>query len=457
MPRPFNFAQGGDKINLMLKRIAIVAFFTGSGQLLSIFVLKWISQHYSVQQLRGIGEIDSLFFFIMNLVGLGLQSAAMRDIAQSGNWKQDYHDTQSARITLGILLMAATALAVVNEYYVVFMLAPMLALSGDYALYARGYAIQGSIVAFARLVIPFSAVLAAAFFFNVNPGWVYAISLFITYAVTNAAIAYFLKTNYLYRFSFKKLRLYITSLPLGVATVCLYFLGLGLVLIIPYFYPTDIVATAFIGLRFYVLYKGVLRIINQAFLWEMQSEEVCLKVDQLCIIAGALMFGSLMIFPDSFITLFFGAKYLPHWMFFKILGVDALIYSFFISHNTRALYLKADKQLATVCLVAVLGTVVSLTLLAVFSNDITNIAIALGIGEFIYAAGLVMLAGSKKQIANRMIFASGVLPLLLIPLAARYWLGDRLGYYMSSFILLCIVIFILHHRKFKTLSPVAQA
>ncbi|HYC29628.1 MAG TPA: hypothetical protein VEB42_12440, partial [Chitinophagaceae bacterium] len=107
----------------MLKRIAIVAFFTGSGQLLSVFVLKFLSEHSSIAQLRAIAEIDSLVFFIMNVIALGLQSAAMRNLALMPEWKQEYYNTQSARITLGILLMAAAAFAVFNNYYLVFLVA----------------------------------------------------------------------------------------------------------------------------------------------------------------------------------------------------------------------------------------------------------------------------------------------------------------------------------------------
>lgn len=436
----------------MLKRIAIVAFFTGSGQLLSIFVLKWVSQYAGPDQLRGIAEIDSLFFFVMSLIGFGLQSAAMRNLAQSHDWKQEYEQTQSARFTLGMLMVAAALLALVNKYYLLFLLSPIVALSGDYALYARGYPVQGSLVAFARLLVPFLAILAGVFLFQANAGWVYAIALLITYLVTNAAIARFLGTKNFYQFSFKNLHLYVTSFPLGVVTVCMYMLGLGLLLVIPYLYVNPVVAVSFLGLKFYVLYKGVLRIINQAFLREMQSEAVCLQVDQLCMIAGILMAGSVLVFPESFISFFFGKQYLHEQIFFQLLGIDALLYSIFISHNTRALYLNADKRLATICLVAALATIISLLVLSSISGAVAGIAISLGIGEVIYAAGLVMIAGNRKQIANRFIFLAGIAVLLLIPLAGRYWFNDTLPTYAASFALLCVVILALHYRKFKLLS-----
>ncbi|HYE56639.1 MAG TPA: hypothetical protein VD996_17445, partial [Chitinophagaceae bacterium] len=230
----------------MLKRIAIVAFFTGSGQVLSIFVLKYISKHSTFAQLQAIAEIDSLVFFIMNIVALGLQATAMRNLAQTGQWKKEYHDTQSARVTLGLLLMAGSALALVNQHYLIFLVAPVLAWSGDYALYARGYPVAGAIIAFIRLAIPYSAVLVAALYHPQGMGWVYGISLTLVYFFTNAYISYFLGTAWFFKPSFKNLVLYISSLALGVVALALYFLGLGLVLIIPYFYEAQVVAAAFL-------------------------------------------------------------------------------------------------------------------------------------------------------------------------------------------------------------------
>jgi len=43
----------------MLKRIIVIAFFTGMGQLFSVFALKYISQHGSADELKAIAEIDT--------------------------------------------------------------------------------------------------------------------------------------------------------------------------------------------------------------------------------------------------------------------------------------------------------------------------------------------------------------------------------------------------------------
>lgn len=436
----------------MLKRIAIVAFFTGSGQLLSIFVIKYISQHSTVNQLRAIAEIDSLVLFIMNIIALGLTSAAMRDLALSPNWEKDYRETQGARITLGIFLMAAALLAFANNYYVLFLIAPILAWSGDYALYARGFPVVGSIIAFTRVFFPYLAMLLAAIYQPGNLAAAYIISLVVVYVITNAYISYFLKTSFLVRPSFKNLRLYVNSLPLGLASLSQYFLGLGLVLIAPYLYTKEVIATAFVGLKFYVLYKGVLRILHQAFLKEMQSEIICLKVDQLSIIAGLSLLGSVTIFPHSFISFFFGSRYLEDSLFFTILGIDAFIYCIFLSFATRALFLKADIKYTRVTIFAFIVTIISMIILSKLTSGPVGIAVGLGIGEFTWALGLISLMPSKEQVLSRLRFIAGLLPVFLIPIAICYLAGDHLQYYFISFGIVALLILALHHQKFRTLT-----
>src|SRR5688500_5821212 len=106
----------------MLKRILIIAFFTVSGQLLSIFVLKYVSEHSTVSQMKAIVEIDSLMFLILNIIALVLQGDAMRNLVKCTDWKREYYDTQRARITLCLLLLGCVTLAFINQYFLIFLI-----------------------------------------------------------------------------------------------------------------------------------------------------------------------------------------------------------------------------------------------------------------------------------------------------------------------------------------------
>jgi hypothetical protein len=248
------------------------------------------------------------------------------------------------------------------------------------------------------------------------------------------------------------MRLYIQSLPLGLASLSQYFLGLGLVLVVPYLYTKEVVATAFVGLKFYVIYKGVLRTLHQVFLKEMQSEVICLKVDQLSIIAGLSLLGSVTIFPDAFISFFFGARYLQDRLFFTILGLDAVIYSFVLSFATRALFLKADIKYTRVTIISFFVTIISILIISMVNSGPAGIALGLGIGELTWVLGLISIISSREQVLDRVRFVAVLLPTLIIPIAIRIFWGDRLLFYFISFGLVALLIFVLHHKKFRTLT-----
>ena len=433
----------------MLKRILIIAFFTGSGQLLSVFVLKFIAGHSTISQLKAIAEIDSLVFFIVNVIALGLQAAAMRNLVQAADWKQEYHDTQTARTTLGILMIAGAALAFINQYYLLFLIAPILAWSGDYALYARGYPITGSMIAFIRLAFPFAALLIAAVYFPGDLGWVYVVSLTVIYVITNIYITNFLKTGYQARFSFKKLQLYITTLPLGIIALALYFLGLGLILVAPYFFNTEVVTIAFIGLKFYVIFKGAQRIIHQAFIKEMMQYEVCFKVDQICGLMGLTFACFVICFPATFTSLFFGEKYVSEKLYFILLSVAGLVNSMFCSLVTKAVLEKKDRPYSIIASVSALLTVVLCIIFSTFWHDAAAIGSALLIGETVLVACTLWILRRPGLLQERMLFLIKNLPLVLIPLAMRYFIGDSMNPFIISGIIFGGVLALIHYRKFS--------
>jgi len=435
----------------MLKRIFVIGLFTGAGQLFSILVLKFVSQHGSLLKLNEIGQLDSLVFFIMNIVAFGLQSATIRNIALSHNWKEDYHNTQSARLTLGLILMVVSLLALINKYYLVFLIAPVFALSGEYALYARGAAIFGAVVSFLRLTVSFSAVMLAVYFFPAYTGVAYAVALLSIYLITNYMICYFLKVPFFATPKLNSLKLYFQSFQLGLVTICLYFIGLGLIIVIPYFYTNEIVAVTFIGLKFYVLYKGILRIIHQAFVKEMTDEVMCLRVDQLSIMIGFVLLGSVVLFPGSFITFFFGRQYLPETNYFLSLAIGAMIYSFFLSLSTRSLLQKKDRVYSIVTVIAFFVTLVSSVVLAFFWQTPLAIGVSICAGELTWMVGLYYISSNVQELKNRFVFALEIALLLAVPFGIRYFFGDVFLYYAIAFSVFSAILLILHHKKFKLL------
>ena len=121
----------------MIKRIAVTLFLTGIGHLFSIFALKFFALHSSSKELSQIAEIDSMVQFIISAIAMGLQASAMRNITITDKWQEEYSNTQTARFTLGLLMTMLCVFSFFNKHYLLFAIAPILALNSDYTLYAR--------------------------------------------------------------------------------------------------------------------------------------------------------------------------------------------------------------------------------------------------------------------------------------------------------------------------------
>jgi O-antigen/teichoic acid export membrane protein len=436
----------------MIKRISTIALLTGAGQLLSIFALKYISQHGTAEELKSMGEADSLIQFLISLIAAGLQSVAMRNIALSTDWRQEYLDTQSARVSFGILLAAISALVIVKHNYALFLIAPLFALSGDYALYGLGHPVVGASVALLRVAIPYSLVILAARYWPAELVPVYVGAVVVVYAITNLFISYYLKTSYFIRPRFGKLVLYLSSLPLGIVNLSIYFLGLGLLLIIPYFYDNHVVAVAFVGLKVYVIYKGVLRIVHQAFLKDMIRDSVQFQVDQLSILLGICLAGSAIIFPASFTSLLFGGKYAGDTLFFQLMAIAALIYSLFLSMSTNVMLQRKDKKYAAISAGAVLITGLTVVLMSGIRPTADSLGISLCIGETFCMAGLLWVSATKEVVRKRVVFLLPNLGMLVIPVLFRYLFGDSQLYWFCGFGGFTIILLILHLKKFLLLA-----
>lgn len=436
----------------MIKRISIIALLTGTGQLVAIFALKYVSQHGPAEQLKGMGEADSLIQLIINLIGAGLQAVAMRNIALSEHWQQEYKDTQAARLSFSLLLTGLGLLAFIKGNYLLFMISPLLAWSGDYALYALGYPVMGAFISLIRVAIPYSLIVLATWYRSDMLVVVYVVSLAVVYLFTNLFISYYIGAPYFILPRFKKLFLYLNSLYLGIVTIAVYFIGLGLLLVVPYFYSGQVVAVAFVGLKVYVIYKGVLRIVHQAFLKDMVKEGAQLQVDQLSILLGITFAGSAFIFPYSFTTFLFGSKYIGQIGFFQLLALAALIYSFFLSMATNVMLQKKDKKYAAISAVAALTTLTLVILLSRVWPKAESLAISLCLGESIWMIGLLRVSASREGIWKRVVFIFTNMAFLVIPVGLRLLFGDSQLYWFCGFGAFAVILLFLHLKKFLMLA-----
>ncbi len=439
----------------MLKRIVFIAVLTGIGQIIAIFSIKFTSVLVSPQKLSSIAHIDALLSLLLSIIALGLQSSAMRNIALTTKWKEEYNTTQTARFTLGLILFTLGTFLFVRWEYSFFFLAPLFAMSGDYALYAIGKPVTGAAIACLRLAIPYGFMLIAARFKPEIVSYVFILSWAFVYLVTNTIISRALQVKSFYAPEWRSLKLYLQSLPLGIVSVSFYFLGIGVILIIPYFYPLAVETVAFIALKFYVLFKGVLRIIHQAFFKEMINDSWCLKIDQLSILIALLYLSSTLFFPNSFITFFSGKQYVGEKYFFLLLGISAVVYSMLLSCTTRALLDVKDRPYTIITAIAALITIISVIVLSYFNMALISIGVSILVGEIFLLLGLRKISTIKNLMLPRLFFLFTNSLLLLIPYLSALFFKDDFVTYIISLITLSLALFFVNLKKIR-LSPVAN-
>lgn len=438
----------------MFNRIVLIAALTGIGQLFSVFTIKYASKILPNEAMSSIAQIDALIILLINFIGLGLQSAAIRNIATATNWVNEFQETQSARFTLSLFLTFGCVFYFIKPEYIIFFISPLLALSGEYALYALGKPVMGAAIACIRAIIPYSLLISASLLKPEFAIHIFFLSWIAVYLFTNWLIKKILNVKVVLKPSFPLLKRYIQTLPLGIINFSFYFLGIGLILIIPYFYPPIIETPVFLGLKFYMVYKGILRIIHQAFFKEMTSSKWCLMIDQLSILIGLVFMSSVLSFPSSFITLFFGKQYLTDRLFFILLSISGLIYSFSLSNTTKALLEKRDKPYMIVVLTAASVAILLTILLSYLTASSFNIGISLCIGEIILCAGLLRISDVKGLLPARTKFLFFNSLLLIIPFFIKAIFTDNLQWFLISTTVLSALLLFNNFQKIKQFTSI---
>lgn len=430
----------------MFKRLFQIAFLTGIAHVFTLVALKFISKNTSAVTLASIGEIDSIFQLLISILGFGLQLSAVRHIAMEKSWKLFYYQAQKARITLALLMMGIALFAPIYPACWLFIFSPIFALSGEYALYGRGEPVKAAIWAFCRTFVPSVLLIAFVFINKAYLTFAYTIGTTAIFALTGYAIARQLKCKYLIAPALPLLKLYLQNINLGIATIVMYVLGLGLMFVSSFFYNEHVLAVSYLGLKLYIIFKGIMRIINQSFIKEMVDDEMTLKADNLSILIGCVFMGASLIFPQSVITLFFGSQYKEFEGFIGLIGSSALAMCVFISFHNRSLFKKKDKEYAGYAIIAGISAIISVILLSSFWQNPSSIGFSLLIGELVFTLGMVYI-NKDAAILSRLKFLLSSLVCLLLPLIVRYFAGDSFVGLVAGTVLLTSAYLAVHYRK----------
>ena len=432
----------------MIKRLVPIAILTGLAHFISFFSISFlVKKNVDSNFLVKIAEIESATVFILSILSFGIQQIASRDIATSNDWRKILNNTQVSRTSMSLAIAFIGAIGFFltkDDYYLIYIIAPLLSLNIDYALYSRGLPIKAAFIALIKVSVPGLTLLYLAinenFIFNI-----YLISFLLTWVILGIISNKILKAKLIPKPNFNFLKVYFNKIKIGLTDIAITSLKLGVLTLAQPFYNESVIANTFVFLKIYVLVRGIQRVLFQSFYKDLISIEKSRLVDKMGLIFGAVCFVSLIFYNEQIIPFLFSTEYTTDKEIIKLLAVLILFSSISISASPRMLLLKKDKDYINSYLGSLLVLIIALV---AFSSLSTGILWALVLGEITLL--FFFLKSIYKEIFTKdySCFSTGVVILIFVSGLMFFLIPNEISIYISGIILITFVVaFVLRNKN----------
>lgn len=431
----------------MFKRLIVVGGLTGSAHLINIAVLKVLAVYLPATSISLIGEIDSLVLLIISIVNFGIQLSATRKLALLDYWQKEYFETQSARITLALLLWVISISGFLIFKNFLFLMAPVFALNGDYALYGRGKPKTGALISFFRVLVPSVALLVAVFYFPDKIVPIYITSVAVAYILAGITVSRILGVAYFVKPNLKFLKKYYEHLNIGVCNVFYSFVGVGLINVVAYFYSNESIAVLYLFLKIYILFRGVKQIIVQSFFKDLSQYHVAVRVDYYALLAGFLFFSTLTFYTDLFTQVFLTPDMSVYHNTLFLLGFAAFISTFSTGLGARLLLAKKDKVYSrNMSLGGIVTILSSVGFYYLFGDNPIWPALSILSGELIITVLDSVAIQEQNFWKKRVQFILPTLATLLVPLFLKNTISSEWILYLLFLIAVTLITFVFRKK-----------
>ncbi|MGB1323691.1 MAG: hypothetical protein ACPG58_03775 [Flavobacteriaceae bacterium] len=424
----------------MMKRLFLVAALTGTGHLVNLISLKVMTNYANLETIAFIGELDSLALLIVSITAFGLQLSSTREIAvREHDWQRVYYSTQSARLTMALLLMFLGLSGFLYTKNYLFFIAPMIALNADYALYGIGKPVLGAMVSFIRVIIPsLTIILGSVYFLNSLP-FFFCLSILVAYFAAGLTVSKILHVNYLVKPKIKSLLEYVKNIKIGLANLAYFFVGIGIITILSHINSEVTISVAYMALKLYVIFIGVRRIIVQSFFKEIKELQQALKVDFLSMVSGIIFLSAFLFYPEVAISLIFDDSYIEFSTTFVILGVAAFVSAATSSSGARLLLHNKDKQFSANFIVGAIVTICSGICFSYFIADRPSLVVlSCLLGELTISILNIFSLKEKNFLMDRFKIIYPVVLMALVFYAIKLGFNENIWSFLGSLFVFCL-------------------
>jgi len=413
----------------MLKRVFWVAIYTGSAQILSLLAVNVVLRNLGEETSGYMGIVDSYVLIMATIISFGIQLSVNRNVAKTKGWRSNYQLAQSSRITLGLVLLAFGIVSLLYKWEVsklILIFAPLVALNGDYALYGKGQPITAARLSLIRVALPNLAIIISSYWLAELSIYFYIIFAAIGLLNSGLWAARINHTNYIYppRKSFYKF--YSKYAKVGIFQLSYALMVTGILAFAKNFYTIAAIGLIYGILKYFEVFKGILRIIVQAFFRELKHDGVNLKIDKAAILIGMGALIPTVLYPQTTLLLLYDDKYQNIELMLPIFGVAMLISSIKASADMKLLMLKKDNVNLYIYLLAIIITYSTTIMVSYTEWYYFGVAIGIAIGELVLLIGLGYHLNKFNFFVNRGRFIIKLVPVLVVSYLLKLYFGESI-------------------------------
>ena len=433
----------------MLKRVFWVALYTGSAQVLSLIAVNQVLRNLGETTSGYMGIVDSYILIMATVVSFGIQLSVNRNVAITKGWKSNYQLAQSSRLAVGLILMLLGVISLIYKWEVsklVLIFAPFVALNGDYTLYGKGQPIIAARLSMIRVALPNLAIIISSRW--LGPLSIYFYIIFAGIGLLNSGFWAARVNHTPYFFSPRKsfYKFYSKYAKVGVFQLSYAFMITGILAFAKNFYPIVVIGLVYGILKYFEVFKGVLRIIVQAFFRELKNENTNLKIDKAGMLIGVGAIVPTIIYPHVTLNVLYDQTYQGKENLLIFFGLAMLISSFKTSSDMRLLILKKDKVNLYTYLTAIIITFTIVALFSLTQWQIYGIGLGILVGESILLIGLGYNISGTKFFLERLVFAVKLMAIPAVSFALKLFLGESLLLLSASLGLYALWVFVFYRK-----------
>lgn len=428
----------------MIKRVFWVGLYTGLAHLISLITISFVLRNLGEEVSGYMGVVDSYVLIISVVTSFGIQLSVNRNIAIQKNWVSSFVLAQRARLTLSLGVLAFGFISYFYNWdltkWIIFA-APFIALNGDYSLYGQGKPIDGARLSFFRVAIPNIAVLISSQFIGADSIYFYII--FFAVGIINSGFfaSRINKLPYFYKPYDKFYKVYIKNVKVGIFQLSYIAMITGILAITKSFYSIAIIGLVYGILKYFEIFKGVLRIIIQSFFREFTLKDTSLRIDKAGILIGSFILIPTIIFPDSTLNFIYADTYDGIELLFSIFGISMFIAGLKTSADMQLMIEKKDTTNLVAYVSAFIITIGTAIFISYTEYNIYGIGIGILAGEVTLLLILGFSVNGFTFFKDRLIFFLKLSPVLIIISGIRYFFGESIYALLISIALYIVWVF----------------